>query len=150
MILKDFYLISPTVQIYRFHNYLSDTEKLKRKVRLLKAKLTRLRGSENSKGYAISRWPGVYVEITLHVINEAFQTINSSVLNLTEVTPPIRSLVCLEVRRKDRSTRIKLSPNYFVFFLRSTVRQEFCCFQLHLLLKSLSGTFTRSQNAQMD
>ena len=27
---------------------------------------------------------------------------------------------------------------------------QFRCFQLHSLLKSLPGTFTRSQNAQMD
>ena len=35
-------------------------------------------------------------------------------------------------------------------FLKGALSREFCCFQLHLLLKSLPGTFTRSQNAQMD
>ena len=38
----------------------------------------------------------------------------------------------------------------FGFVLKGALSQEFCCFQLHSLLKSLPGTFTRSQNAQMD
>ena len=34
--------------------------------------------------------------------------------------------------------------------IKGALSQEFCCFQLHSLLKSLPGTLTRSQNAQMD
>ena len=34
--------------------------------------------------------------------------------------------------------------------IKGTLSQEFCCFQLHSLLKSLPGTSTRYQNAQMD
>ena len=45
--------------------------------------------------------------------------------------------------------------SYFIFEvlalqLKGALSQEFCCFQLHSLLKSLPGTFTRSPNAQMD
>ena len=36
------------------------------------------------------------------------------------------------------------------FYIKGALSREFCCFQLHSLLKSLPGTFTRSQNAQMD
>ena len=35
-------------------------------------------------------------------------------------------------------------------YLKGALSQEFCCFQLHSFLKSLPGTFTHSQNAQMD
>ena len=34
--------------------------------------------------------------------------------------------------------------------LKGALSLEFFCFQLHLLLKSLPGTLTCSQNAQMD
>ena len=34
--------------------------------------------------------------------------------------------------------------------VKGALSREFCCFQLYLLLKSLPGTFTRSQNVQMD
>ena len=33
--------------------------------------------------------------------------------------------------------------------LKGALSREFCCFQVDLMLKSLPGTFTRSQNAQM-
>ena len=34
--------------------------------------------------------------------------------------------------------------------LKGALSQDFCRFQLHSLLKSLPGTSTRSENAQMD
>ena len=34
--------------------------------------------------------------------------------------------------------------------LKGALSREFCCFQLHSLLKSLPVTLSRSQNAQMD
>ena len=40
--------------------------------------------------------------------------------------------------------------NFPLKTLKGALSQEFCCFQFHLLLKSLPCTFTHSQYAQMD
>ena len=61
---------------------------------------------------------------------------------LLEVPCGSLTLGSCRTQREARSTGIPL--------IKGALSQEFCCFQLHLLLKSLPGTFTCSQNAQMD
>ena len=62
-----------------------------------------------------------------HVIDEAMSRVNCSLF--------LASLLLITFCRSQ---------------LKGALSQEFCCFQLHSLLKSLPGTFTLSQNAQMD
>ena len=56
--------------------------------------------------------------------------------------------------RQDCSSSLLLSLRYITsnvsirLEFKGALSQEFCCFQLHSLLKSLPGTFTCSQNAQ--
>ena len=50
-----------------------------------------------------------------------------------------------------RSTmKTKVVEQRITQVLKELCQGGFCCFQLHSLLKSLPGTFTHSQNAQMD
>ena len=53
-------------------------------------------------------------------------------------------------QNKSRKQTVKTAQYGLEIIFKEALSQEFCCFQLHLLVKFLPSTFPRSQNAQMD